>query len=59
MMYYVVGGEYTDTDFSTLVAGTEERHGPLPEVEANELWKGLSMRHIDACLRRYMLEPEV
>ena len=57
MLYYVGGGEYTDTDFRTLVAGTEERHGPLPADEANELWKGLSMRHIDACLRRYMLEP--
>ncbi len=28
-MFYVTGGEYTDTSFKTLIAGTEEEYGPF------------------------------
>ena len=57
MLYYVVGGEFTDTDFRTLIEGSEERHGPMPKDQATETWKGLSMRHIDNCMIRYVITP--
>ncbi len=55
-MYYVIGGEYTDTAFATLIPGTEECHGPMSINEALALWKGLSMHAIDNCMVRYTIE---
>lgn len=56
-LFYVVGGEYTDTDFRILVEGTRQRHGPMPRDEAFDLWRGLSMHSIDACMVRFSIEP--
>ncbi len=55
-MYEVVGGEYTNTEFDATV-GPEERHGPMSWEEAVEMWKGLSMKHVDHCMTRYRIEP--
>lgn len=56
--YWVVGGEYTDTDFRTVRDGEEEeRHGPFAELEAaRKEWAGLSMAQVDNALVRYRIE---
>jgi len=56
--YWVVGGEYTDTDFATIRDGqTEERHGPFKSLEtARKEWAGLSMAKVDNALVRYRIE---
>jgi hypothetical protein len=56
--YWVVGGEYTDTDFRTMLDGkSEERHGPFDDLEAARAeWAGLSMAHVDNALCRYRIE---
>ena len=55
-MYEVIGGEYSGTDFRRAV-GNEEVYGPMSWDEAVELWKGLSMKHVDNCMIRYRIEP--
>lgn len=55
--FYVVGGEYADTSFSTLAAGqTIESHGPMSEREAHDLWRDLTGRTVDNAMVRYMVE---
>jgi hypothetical protein len=56
--YWVVGGEYTDTDFTTIRDGQdEERHGPFDSLEAaRKEWAGLSMAQVDNALVRYRIE---
>lgn len=58
--YWVVGGEYTDTDFSTIVDGKElERHGPYADYEtARTRWQGLAMGSVDDACSRYVIEKE-
>ncbi|MCR9255865.1 MAG: DUF4170 domain-containing protein [Alphaproteobacteria bacterium] len=58
--YWVVGGEYTDTNFSTMAEGkTEERHGPYPDYEAaRKEWQRLAMSFIDDACVRYTIEKE-
>lgn len=52
-MFYVTGGEYTDTSFKTLIAGTEEEYGPFAsEDEALRVWKTQAMAKIDNCHHR-------
>ena len=55
-MFYVVGGEYTDSTFTKL-AGIEERYGPFPETEIDMQWRGITMRTVDNYLFRYHTEP--
>ena len=56
--YWVVGGEYTDTDFTTIRDGQgEERHGPFDSLEAaRKEWAGLSMAKVDNAMVRYRIE---
>lgn len=58
--YWIIGGEYTDTNFETIVGGGEpERHGPYTGYdEAREAWADLSWRHIDDAHVRYTIETE-
>jgi hypothetical protein len=57
--YWVIGGEYTDTDFQELKAGTEERLGPYASYEAAErVWKQKSMSAIDDAYVRYRIDQE-
>jgi hypothetical protein len=52
-MFDVTGGEYADTGFTTLIAGTEEEHGPFAtEDEALKVWKTRAMAKIDNCHHR-------
>ncbi len=53
--YWVVGGLYTDTDFKTLVEGTElEEYGPFDtHEEAEDVWRAKSWLRVDECSCRY------
>ena len=59
--YWVVGGEYTDRDFTVLAAGaSEERHGPFDSYEAAfKDWKGRAMWTIDRHNVRFTILPEI
>jgi hypothetical protein len=54
--FYVVGGEYTDTSFTTLVMGTEEKHGPfLTREDAVRKWRERTGWTIDNCLMKFSI----
>lgn len=56
--YYVIGGEYADTNFETIAPGaTEERHGPFSEKEAHDTWRALTGKTVDNALVRYRIKP--
>lgn len=55
--FYVVGGEYADTAFTRPAAGAAlERHGPLTEREAHDLWRKLTAQTVDNAMVRYFVE---
>jgi hypothetical protein len=52
--FNVIGGEYADTSFTTLLPGTKaERYGPMSRDEALTLWRSLSSQALDNCMVRY------
>lgn len=52
MQYYVNGGVYTDTSFTTLESA-EEVYGPFPTYEeALSVWAGMARAQIDNCSHR-------
>ncbi|MEQ5775304.1 MULTISPECIES: hypothetical protein [unclassified Thalassospira] len=52
--YWVVGGEYEDTEFEKPVGGSEERHGPFASFEqAEKEWSKLAWQNVDNCNCRY------
>lgn len=58
--YWVVGGEYRDTDFVELAPGrVEERIGPFATYEdAHKAWAGRAWATVDSCLVRYVVTVE-
>ncbi|RED48622.1 DUF4170 domain-containing protein [Aestuariispira insulae] len=56
--FWVVGGEYTDTDFKTIKGGGDEDHiGPFDtREEARDAWKSKSMASVDNCYVRYRID---
>lgn len=55
--FWVVGGEYTDTDFNEIKPGTEVRLGPYGSYEeARQVWKDRSMAAIDDAYVRYRID---
>jgi len=56
--YWVVGGEYTDTEFRTIRDGRpEQRHGPYDSLElARAEWAGLSMDQVDNAFVKFRIE---
>jgi hypothetical protein len=60
MSYWVLGGEYTDTDFRRVAAGkAEERLGPCSTIkEARDAWASRAFATIDHCLVRYRIVEE-
>jgi hypothetical protein len=57
--FYVLGGEYADTSFTTIASGhSEERHGPYSEKEARDVWRALTGKTVDNALIRYRIKPE-
>lgn len=57
MNYWVVGGEYTDTDFKMVMPGkVEEKLGPYGTFkEARDAWASRAFSTIDHCLIRYRI----
>ncbi len=55
--YWVVGGEYTDTDFKVLAKGIElEEYGPFLTYEAaRKEWQARNMAKIDNAMVRYRI----
>lgn len=58
--FYVLGGEYQDTGFRTLVPGTaEERLGPFDTYqEAHAAWQAKAWATVDSCNKRYRIVEE-
>ncbi len=55
--YYVVGGEYADTNFTVPAPGVEiETHGPFSEREAKICWRELTGKTVDNAMVRYFLK---
>ena len=55
--FFVTGGEYTDTTFTTLAPGqSEQRFGPFSEREAIDCWRSLTGKSVDNALVRYFIE---
>jgi hypothetical protein len=55
--YFVVGGEYKDTDFKELAADAElEEYGPFHTYEAaRKEWQARNMARIDNAMVRYRI----
>ena len=52
--FYVIGGEYTDAEFSDLRAGTAVMDGPFASHEkAKTAWQGRSQKTTASVLERY------
>jgi uncharacterized membrane protein len=57
--YYVIGGEYADTSFTSPAPGTElETHGPFTERDAKVFWRSITGKTVDNAMVRYFLKPE-
>jgi len=55
--YYVVGGEYADTNFTVPAPGAGlETHGPFSEREAKVCWRELTGKTVDNAMVRYFLK---
>jgi hypothetical protein len=52
--YWVVGGEYADSNFTSLAPARElEVFGPFEKWEAQGFWRGLTAKSVDDALVRY------
>lgn len=54
--FYVVGGEYADTSFTTMAAGKAlESYGPFGRQQAMDFWRGITSQTVDSALHRYSI----
>lgn len=54
--FFVVGGEYADTGFTSIAAGhKEEVFGPFDERGAHECWRALTGKSVDNAMVRYFI----
>lgn len=52
--FYVVGGEYADTSFTTMAEGRElEVYGPFSRQQAMDFWRGITSQTVDSALHHY------
>ena len=57
--YWVVGGDYSDTSFDSLVDGTGQVVGPFDdEAEAHRVWQQLATETRSACCTRFSIAEE-
>jgi len=57
--YWIVGGEYTNTDFSELINGTARVKGPyLDRDAAVRAWQRLTSETRHQCLSRFTIAEE-
>jgi hypothetical protein len=55
--FYVVGGEYADTSFTTAAEGQElETHGPYTQEEAHTFWRSVTGKTVDNAMVRYFVK---
>ena len=58
--YWVVGGEYRNTDFAALVPGTETVAGPFQDsAAARAEWQRLAESTRSTCTVRYSIAEEI
>lgn len=59
--FFVVGGDYIDTNFRNLAEGaSEERYGPFETYEdAYHAWQERAWSSVDSCTKRYRVVEEV
>ncbi len=56
-LFWVVGGEYTDTHFQETVGSNEEWFGPFRDYEAaKQEWAKHAWQSVDHCTTRYRIE---
>jgi len=54
--WYVVGGEYSDTDFQTIAPGRKlEVQGPFERKEALAKWREMTGKTVDCAMTRFDL----
>lgn len=59
MKFFVKGGEYTGTDFKTIVPGTEESYGPFSDYgQAYKVWEGRARAQMDICCHKLSIIKE-
>ncbi len=52
--FYVIGGEYTDADFTDLRSGTAVMDGPFHDrASAEKAWRARSLKTTSNALERY------
>jgi hypothetical protein len=57
--YWIIGGEYTDTNFSKMVEETRQVHGPFNRYEdALSLWHRLADKTRSICNARFVITRE-
>ncbi|MFT0891196.1 hypothetical protein [Pseudochelatococcus sp. G4_1912] len=57
--YWIVGGEYSDTDFQNIIPGTEQISGPFnSRDDVEEEWRRISERHRSQALMRFSIASE-
>ena len=55
--FWVVGGEYHDSQFQDAVGGAEEWYGPFAEYgQAKQEWARRARRTVDEATPRYRIE---
>jgi hypothetical protein len=55
--FWVVGGEYADTNFEMTVTGAEEWFGPYDDYEdARKVWQRKAWGTVDDATTRYRIE---
>ena len=59
MRFWVIGGEYTDTNFNSLVSGSERVMGPCLDRDAALLaWREVAEEPRGDCHARYTIAQE-
>ena len=57
MAFWVVGGEYTGTDFTSIAPGKVlEQHGPFEDYKhAHDIWASRAWATVDDCQSRFRI----
>lgn len=57
--FWIIGGEYTDTRFESLIDGTERLIGPFAEHrEARAVWDRVAAETRSVCTARFTIVQE-
>ena len=56
-LFWVVGGDYKDTQFQELIGDGEQRFGPFTDYDtAKKEWAKHAWQTVDTCTCRYRIE---